>query len=77
MKKKLSSLSKEEWVAYGKKYSKIIVFYGDKALDLTDLAKFHPGGTKSITNYTFAEIQTTFFSISSHRNLPLSRLLRH
>ena len=35
MNKKLPSLPQEEWIAYGKKFNKIIVFYEDKALDLT------------------------------------------
>lgn len=57
----------QEWTAYGKRYNRMIFFYEEKVLDLTEFALYHPGGKKAIANYIFKDITDIIFNVFPHK----------
>lgn len=58
--------SAEEWILYAKQRRMYIVFYEDKAIDLTDFQMKHPGGKKALAPYIYTDITNTLFKVFKH-----------
>jgi len=68
----------DDWIAFGNKANKNIVFYEDKALDITGFMNQHPGGRKALTNYLNKDITSILFTVFPHKKeATLNTLLRY
>lgn len=54
------------WTSYAKNKKKLIVFYGEDVLDLTEFARKHPAGEKAISSYFLQDVKNILFRVYPH-----------
>jgi cytochrome b involved in lipid metabolism len=57
----------EEWINWGKQKKRLLTFYKQDVIDLTDFIGIHPGGRKSLDNYIYQDITDQLFTVYPHR----------
>jgi len=56
-----------QWITHGKQYNRMLFFYEEKVLDLTEFSIQHPGGKKALANYIFKDITDILFNVFPHK----------
>lgn len=54
------------WTTYAKNKKKLILFYGEDVLDLSEFGHIHPAGEKAISCYLLQDVKNILFRVYPH-----------